>query len=129
MTWDEMHCKISNFKKVWSTSIKFWHLRSISFWIWEPPIAPWVNCCPADLTVPSSSPAQGKVSSTKNGVLLHTAFYHQLFMVLIWLNYCWKGQKLQVVHPFIHPSNIPYPQSSPYHPCVNFWLWLISCDV
>ena len=38
---------------------------------------------PADLAVPSSSPARGETISTANGVPLHTAFHYQPLIILI----------------------------------------------
>ena len=49
---------------------------------------------------PCSSPARGEIFSTVNGVPLHTAFHYQLFIVLIWLKYCWKGRE-NASYPFI----------------------------
>ena len=40
--------------------------------------------------VASSGPARGEIFSTVNGAPLHTAFHFQLFIVLIWLKYCWR---------------------------------------
>ena len=43
----------------------------------------------ADQAVPNSSSARGEIFSTLNdGVPLHTAFYYQRPIVLIWLTYC-----------------------------------------
>ena len=42
-----------------------------------------------------------------NGVL-HTVFHYHPPIVLIWLKYCWKGRKIGIIHPSIHPSVISY---------------------
>ena len=38
---------------------------------------------------PEFEPRSGEIFSTVNGVPLHTAFHYHLFIVLIWLKYCW----------------------------------------
>ena len=63
--------------------------------------AQWVKRWPADLAVPSSSPARGEIFSTVNGVPLHTTCHYQSLIVLIWLKYCWKGRKV-ASHPSIY---------------------------
>ena len=64
------------------------------------PVAQWVKRWPTDLAVPSSIPARGKIFSTVNGVPLHTAFHYHPSIVLIWLQYSWKGRKI-TNHPSI----------------------------
>ena len=46
------------------------------------PLAQWVKRWPTDPAVPSSSPAQGEIGSTINGVPFHTTF-HYPFIALI----------------------------------------------
>ena len=65
------------------------------------PVAQWVKRRPLDLAVVSLSHAGGKIFSTVNRVPLHTAFHCQSLIILIWLKYCWKGQK-SVSHTSIH---------------------------
>ena len=43
----------------------------------------WVKRWPADLAVPSSSPARGEIFSTVNEVTLHTTFHSQSLIILI----------------------------------------------
>ena len=40
------------------------------------PVAQWAKRWPADLAVPSSSPARGEILSTVNQIPLHTAFHY-----------------------------------------------------
>ena len=47
------------------------------------PVAQWGKRWTTDLAVPSSSPAQGKIFSTVNGVPLHRVFHYQPLIVLI----------------------------------------------
>ena len=49
----------------------------------EAPVAKWVKCLPTGLADPSLSPAQGKIFSTVNKVLLQTAFHYDQPIVLI----------------------------------------------
>ena len=67
------------------------------------PVAQWVKCWPIDLVVPSSIPARGEIFSTVNGVPLHTAFHYHPSIVLIRLQYCWKGRKITNHPSSIHP--------------------------
>ena len=46
-------------------------------------VAQWVKHWTTDLAVPSSIPARGKIFSTVNGALLHTAFRYQPLIILI----------------------------------------------
>ena len=62
------------------------------------PVAQWVKRWATDLAVPGSSPAWGEIFSTINGDPLHTAFHNHTPIVLIWLEYCWKGCKI-ASHP------------------------------
>ena len=67
------------------------------------PVVQWVKRWPANLAVPRSSPAWGRIFSTINRVPLHTAFHYHLPIVLIWLKYCLKGRKI-ASHPSIYCS-------------------------
>ena len=49
---------------------------------------------------PEFEPRSRRIFSTVHGVPLHTAFLFHLFVVLIWLKYCWKGGKIES-YPFI----------------------------
>ena len=60
-------------------------LQSISLAKWRAPVAQWVKGWPTDLAVQGSSPAQGRIFSFVNRVLLHTAFQYHLLTIPIWL--------------------------------------------
>ena len=49
----------------------------------NPGSSKWVKRQPTDLAVGSSSPTQGKIFSTLNGVPLHTAFHYQPVIIMI----------------------------------------------
>ena len=68
------------------------------------PVAQWVKRWPTDLAVLSLIPARGKIFSTVNEIPLHTAFHYHPPIVLIWLEYCWKGRKdrKSSIHPSIY---------------------------
>ena len=47
------------------------------------PVAQWIKGWPTDLAAPSSSPAQGEIFSTVNGVPLQTTFFVVVVVVLL----------------------------------------------
>ena len=67
-------------------------------------VTQWLKCRPTDLVVPGSSPAQGEILSTVNGVPFHTAFHNHLHIILIWLKYCLKRCKI-TSHPSISSTS------------------------
>ena len=86
--------------KAFFTSISSSH--HTQFWKLAPnpnflgaPVAQWVKCWPTDLAKwIRYLPAGAEIFSIINGAPLHTAFYYQPPIVLIWLKQCWKGHKI-----------------------------------
>ena len=70
------------------------------------PVAQWVKRRPTDLVVPCSSPAQGEIFSTVNGVPLRTAFHYRSPVVLIFLRYSWKWRKSQSLYRHLQVMNL-----------------------
>ena len=65
-------------------------------------VAQWVKCGPADLAVPSSSPAGSEIFSTVNRVPLPTAFHYHLPIVLIMTEK--DVNRKSSIHPSIHQA-------------------------
>ena len=58
------------------------------------PVGLWVKREPTDLAVPSSSFARGEIFLAVKGVKWHTIFHYHPPIVLIWMEYYWKGRKI-----------------------------------